>query len=713
MSILPQAENFVVQKSQIGSDNTIQIQNNISMNSSGNGIDFLLQATIPGAAHDSVMRHPPPRCFPGTREQYIEDITQWAASSLDHDGSQPIEFKKLKLLGATFFFSISRQGDHEHFFTSIAYQLCQCPELSDFRQILDERVSRDKSIVGKAMAWQFECLISEPIQELRKMGKDLPKKVIIIDGLDECGDKDAQCEIIEIIAESVRKPSNPFYWAFLSRPETQIETTFTKDDILPHCHLTVLPISREIDHEIEIYLRSGLTNILRCRNLSVTSPWPSERDMKALVEACAGLFVYAATLLRYVNRPVPQGPIDQLNAVLVSLVGASTRPGAGSPFAELDAFYTLILKRIPQEILPSVLILLGGMFLYSFHSTLFWGALQLSNQQRLSEVQFKTICSELRAVFQFYDHDGPYEAGVPSVTTMSSIKGLKLADFGRIQQRARTLGGVITLHHKSFWDYLHDPERSGPYCISTPEMYDHLFSHYITVWGDCQRCFDIPGLPSEPIILKAEPPVPLAWPHINAFVSAYNYARLFNTAGVLIGTLCFRYVPDRGLLRALAKLDHRKHILCQILALPDGLPIVVHGLTYDCDIIVRRVGNTLIRSVQPSSFYKFSVANFIRMTELWKKSGVTKEYHQRYFPDSNHCSGGKARRVQINLDLRYVEWGRGDKRVFWCWTLNIEHQYLREFWTTDLREGSRLFAEQDFDSWEDSAHRAKGFQGRN
>ncbi|KAF5361752.1 hypothetical protein D9756_002258 [Leucocoprinus leucothites] len=503
MAILPDAQNVLIQKSQFGTDQTIQIQNNISAGSSG--IDVLLQASFPEATHDSNIRHPPPRCFPETRTQYIEDITQWVASPVERDplpmywmkgpagvGKTAVaqtcaeKFKELNLLGAAFFFSVNGRADHTHFFPSVAYQLCT--ELSDFRQLLDNKISRDKTIVGKAMVWQFKNLFSESIQELQRMGKSVPRKAIIIDGLDECLSKEAQCEIIEIIAGSARESSTPFYWAFFSRPEMHIETTFAKNDIAPHCQLTILPISRTADKDIELYLRSGFANILLRRNLSVSSPWPSERDMKALIEACAGLFIYAATLLRYVDRPVAQGPIEQLNAVLASLGGASGTDG--SPFAELDAFYTLILRRIPTEIFPSVRVLLGGMFLYSFHPTLFWSAVQLSNQLRLSEIQFKILCSELRAVLCFYDHDGPYDYG-QSITTMSSLRHASFTDFAQIQQKARMLGGVITLHHKSFWDFLHDPARSGIYCISTQEMYNLLFSHYLQVWGDCQRCFSL------------------------------------------------------------------------------------------------------------------------------------------------------------------------------------------------------------------------------
>lgn len=53
------------------------------------GIDILLEASTPEATLDSGARAYEPRCFPGTREQYIEDIVQWAIPAV-YDSPPPI-----------------------------------------------------------------------------------------------------------------------------------------------------------------------------------------------------------------------------------------------------------------------------------------------------------------------------------------------------------------------------------------------------------------------------------------------------------------------------------------------------------------------------------------------------------------------------------------------------------------------------------------------
>ncbi|KAF9442564.1 hypothetical protein P691DRAFT_625994, partial [Macrolepiota fuliginosa MF-IS2] len=85
----------------------------------------LLQTSNPNATYDSSARHPPPLCFPGTRVQYIKDITDWAIPTIGTDAPLPLywmkgpagvgksaiaqtcveRLKKLGNLGAAFFFA--------------------------------------------------------------------------------------------------------------------------------------------------------------------------------------------------------------------------------------------------------------------------------------------------------------------------------------------------------------------------------------------------------------------------------------------------------------------------------------------------------------------------------------------------------------------------------------------------------------------------------
>lgn len=402
------------------------------------------------------------------------------------------KLKNMGQLGAAFFFSINGRDDHTRFFTSLAYQLST--ELPDYRNLLDKKICQDKTLVSKALVWQFRGLIVEPLQELERGGKCVGKRAIFIDGLDECGSKDAQSEIVKIISSSVREHTTPFRWAFFSRPEPHIEAMFSKEDISFLCHQTILPISREVDQEIELYLSNGFQNILRRRNISMLAPWPSHKDMKTLVDAAAGLFIYASMVLRFVNYSSSLELEEALCAILAVISRHGRNPTASTvtnrPFSELDAFYSLIMKRIDKRTLPSAKQLLATMVLYSFDTH--WGAIHLSNRLGFSEVKLKTICNELHAVLRFQDLPEPFDLD-DAIDVTHPFYHADFKAVERLKQKAYGLGGILSLYHKSFYDFLRDPARSDVFCITTPAMHNCLFKHYLQRWTELERSYTIRG----------------------------------------------------------------------------------------------------------------------------------------------------------------------------------------------------------------------------
>lgn len=386
-------------------------------------------------------------------------------------------------LGAALFFSVNGRDDHTRLFTSIAYQLTT--QFDDYREIVDRAISVDKTIVGKAMTSQFKHLIADPLRELEEKGGSVPPRVIFIDGLDECKRKDAQCEIIKIIAASVRDHTTPFRWAFFSRPEVHIEATFTKADIEPLCHFTFLPISRDVDDEVELYLKDGFANIIRGHNLPIPLPWPSDEQLSALVDAAAGLFIYAATILRFVDQ-CSLDPEEPLNAILgvISrsnknvIANASERPA----FAELDMFYQLILQRIPGTTLPSVQLLLAFMLLSPYDS--WFSTVLLSNLLRFSKTKFSAVCSQLNAVLHYQRPLGSQDVSI--VLTPAYRDSFD-------PRSALHLEGSVFFYHKSFYDFLEDPARSGSFCISSQQVKEHLFRHLLQLHHDISGAYQIRG----------------------------------------------------------------------------------------------------------------------------------------------------------------------------------------------------------------------------
>lgn len=325
------------------------------------------------------------------------------------------------------------------------------------------------------MSSQFESLIVHPLRELQARGKQVDRRVIIIDGLDECKSVDAQCEIIELIAASTRNRATPFRWAFFSRPEPHLEATFSDASVYSLCRNAVLQVSRTVDGEIESYLRGGFDNIVRRRNISIATPWPKDRDISILVAASAGLFIYAATVLRFVENSRSLRLEDPLETVLDIISERDTILGTANPFSEIDVLYTLIMQRVPSNVLPSVLLLFGDMLLDDYKGL--WSAMEEGNCLGIAEEEFKSVCNHVCAVLRYHGAM-PLPAFASSINTARpfEVAGAETTHF--LQETGLRAGGAVSFYHKSFCDFLCDPLRSGVFCVTTPEIRARLFDHY-------------------------------------------------------------------------------------------------------------------------------------------------------------------------------------------------------------------------------------------
>ena len=291
--------------------------------------------------------------------------------------------------------------------------------------------------------------------------------------------EEAQAEIIEVIASSVRTRSTPFRWAIFSRAEPHIVSTFSQDTITSITHFVELPISREADGEIELYLRGEFKNILRRRNcLHLSSSWPTNDDITRLVDAAAGLFAHSAAALRQVGYPSDWQFRERLQSVLDAVSQAGNQAST-SPFSQLDALYIHIMSQIPEGILPSAqLLLCDGVKYdidYSFYASI------ICNTHRLSESTFRDICHYLHAVIAYEASFDPLSSMDPRIDLTRSFldQGQWFHPELSFLRHLWSVHGSLRFYHKSFYDFLCDPARSGPFCVFTLDNYCKFIDHLI------------------------------------------------------------------------------------------------------------------------------------------------------------------------------------------------------------------------------------------
>ncbi|KXN83051.1 hypothetical protein AN958_01873 [Leucoagaricus sp. SymC.cos] len=605
--------------------------------------------------------------------------------------------KNVDRLAAAFFFSHGKHDDHTRFFTTLAYQLSTM--FPEYRRILDNKVQGDRTLVNKTLLSQFKSLIVEPLQVVEGRGNTIGRRAIFIDGLDECSNKEAQCEIIEIIASSVRDGSTPFRWAIFSRPEPHIVATFTKNDVYPICRLALLPISRAVDGEIELYLRGGLENILRRRNLPLMPSWLTDEVIQQLVDASAGLFAYPATVLRFIDRY----PSLLVEEPLREVLGASNHhPGQGeltriSPFAELDAFYMLILKRIPEHVLPSVQLLLADLVCGQFYGG--WYAALICNKLGLSEAELRGICNHLLAVVDFQEYPRPLRFDERINTEVSYY----LQESSILYNRPHAVGGMLSFHHKSFYDFLVDPNRSATFCLTTPTVREQRFHRYVQTQHAYAQTLAISktGLGLAPNVPNSS--ISLSYPQGNEFIDSFIKFWVFTQTTVDLShngqpLLDFLERIPSSSLQMLADLDYRKYLLAEItvtgLGLWEGHSILgTRGLD-------RVTPSALFSSLPSTRFEAFDCDAFLRMVDKFEKSGIVKPYHPKlpsrvasvYRAFSRRPSEGKFFCGQYKL-------GRGEKAIYWYWEFDTEQRYFREFDTLDFMEAMRIYQAAKEDLW--------------
>ena len=238
--------------------------------------------------------------------------------------------ERRKWLGASFFFSRNEASTADPFlvFTTIAYQLAR--QYRPFRRHLTRILKADPDIVQLTLERQLERLLIEP---LRAVADDIGPSpvVVVIDALDECGKYRAQ--MMSLLCSIGAQVSIPIKLFVSLRPE--------HDLLVQRAHANAQSfILHDVDAtivrgDIEHFLRFRLSRVATHRNIA--GGWPSPDDISSLAEKSDKLFIFAVTVVRFVEHP-NENPRDLLEVVLKQRVHDGY-----SPYRHLDQLYGQVL----------------------------------------------------------------------------------------------------------------------------------------------------------------------------------------------------------------------------------------------------------------------------------------------------------------------------------------------------------------------------------
>src|SRR5271170_5101857 len=204
-------------------------------------------------------------------------------------------------LASSFFFlrGAGRRSDISRFITTLAHQLAF--SLPSTKPHIKSVLQSDPSIIHRSLDHQFEKLIIGPLLALTEPISTL---LFVVDALDECNDKDPIANFIQVITRAFSAQRLPFRFFFTSRVEEHLRLEFEDPETSSLTHSLALE-DYPAEGDIRMFLQSRFSTIYkrhRSRLMKdVPSPWPSDEVLGELVKKTSGSFIFASTLVSFVD----------------------------------------------------------------------------------------------------------------------------------------------------------------------------------------------------------------------------------------------------------------------------------------------------------------------------------------------------------------------------------------------------------------------------
>jgi hypothetical protein len=359
-------------------------------------------------------------------------------------------------LSASFFF---KRGERDRsnaalLFTTIAAQLvAKDPALAAY---VRTAIDADPSIFGKVLREQFEKLIWEPLGNLKSDSNGPKRIVLVIDALDECERVDDIRVIIHLLTQAKTLSSVWLRVFVTSRPELPIRLGF--NDIKGNYQDLVLHnIPKSIiEQDIAAFLDYKLTKIRNDHNglshdeRQLQLDWPGPKAVQDLVQMAVPLFIFAATVCRFIEDQAWSDPAGQLAKVLEYQSRIQQ-----SEIDKLDATYRPILDRLLIGQTEAARRSLANEFQTVVGSiVLLAEPLSTSSLGRLLDIPRSTIDRRLESLHSVLD--------VPASTE-----------------------SPVRMFHLSFRDFLVDPDQRGinTFWIDESATHGRIAARCLTLLG--------------------------------------------------------------------------------------------------------------------------------------------------------------------------------------------------------------------------------------
>ena len=413
------------------------------------------------AEYDAASPAPRNPCTENTRKEILNTLQVWASDDMTTKvywlngmagtGKTTIAYsfseilKRKGSLGGTFFASHLRvdTSDARRIIPTISLQLAKY--LPSFGSLVLDVVKTNPECSSWRIANQFVNFMVTPLTVACRENRVVITPVIVLDALDECSDQSLVAELLDVILGHSK--SLPVKFFITSRPEVVVKESF--DYSWDHSNLILHEVGKEIvKADIELYVKAYLVGKHNRPN------WPSEAEVESLVNMSGTLFIYAATVCKYITQrggsSMPQRLSDVVNFTLETTSGLTT---------PLDVLYERILNAA-----------------YTF-----------ANQREKSNIQMV-----LMAIVYAYNP-----------LSMTAISALVKIPIGQIQAALSSLHSLIyissqdadipiSIFHASFFDFISNQSSSSEHyldpCTSHKSLALQCLSLIDREWSSKTKC---------------------------------------------------------------------------------------------------------------------------------------------------------------------------------------------------------------------------------
>jgi hypothetical protein len=247
-------------------------------------------------------------------------------------------------LVASFFASrnSAERRDPYRILQTFAYQLAVTND--HIRPHVLSAIRGPQDVMQEPMQEQIKQLLAEPLKKAQLRGRTV---VFAIDALDECQKSAAGVEggpLIELLARLLQH--QPVKLLVASRQETSIASMFRS---LSHVPLRLHEIeSAIVEADVRRIFDAGFADIRQRRARDVgTDTWPTRSQLDTLVNLTGPLFIYAATVLKFVDAP-RFSPKSRLNRIMER--GSAISADSSNPYLQIDELYANVLKSATEEL---------------------------------------------------------------------------------------------------------------------------------------------------------------------------------------------------------------------------------------------------------------------------------------------------------------------------------------------------------------------------